>query len=108
MRNGRFIYSLSAADSTRRKGTTSGQRPYSESYRLPFEEKSAGALEVQSAKKLLAREWAYPKFDVVESKPLSRETTVPVSDTEAATVRWGRKDGGISLEVRLPPGWRRE
>ncbi len=64
------------------------QRPYSESYRLPFEEKSAGALEVQSAKKLLAREWAYPKFDVVESKPLSRETTVRDADMKPRVPRF--------------------
>jgi alpha-L-rhamnosidase len=51
------------------------QRPYSESYRLPAAAVRALPLVVQEAKRLLPREWDYPKFDVVEASPISREVT---------------------------------
>ena len=51
------------------------QRPYSESYRLPFQGKPAGELAVQQPKSLLPREWDYPKFDVAVAEPVSRERT---------------------------------
>lgn len=51
------------------------QRPYSEAYRLPTPVGDAVSLAVQEPKKLLPREWDYPKFDVVEAKPVSREQT---------------------------------
>lgn len=75
------------------------QRPYSEVYRLPTAAGDAVPLAAQKAKKLLPREWDYPKFDVVEAKPVSRERTRRV-EAKLAVPRF--LEGGLGDFVCFP------
>lgn len=97
---GKGSFSAFATGKLRKTPRYAYQRPYSEVYRIPSAAGAPLRLVLQSAKKLLPREWDVPMFDVVQAEPVSRERTRRDADVKPAVPRF--LEGGLGNFVCFP------